>query len=593
MTKLVKALTSTIHLISRHQTSRHLPTVYCYRIRKLRKRREEIQALKGINQVVMSSDGTPHHEENEKVASFVDSMSSATAATAAFSPNKRINDDDHDGRQEAGRHDQATPKPKKRRKSPQVQDVSELTPAPYPFFCYSDHSRDTDMDRLALLEEADHVPSFPVKMHAILSDPELKSIISWDTHGRSFKILRPRDFESKVLPRFFEHASMASFQRQVNGWGFRRLTEGDNRNSYYEEHFLRSLPWLCKKMRRPKVGEKKKSPVQYEPDLVAISKIFPLPTTSTTREIQIVLEVIKKGPKAKIPANWLSDELYDPEQAQKGSDLAATDEDTKPAAAQNHPLSAPDILAPYPLATISAPPPLPVSNPQALLSLLQQNEYSNSRQHALHQTSLAGSLYPIVGRARSHENQLITGMSAAARSQNDRNRDTLFNSLVSDCTATPLSGNSLLASLVAFQTQHHALTATQGHRDISRLVNGNPAMPTTENALALALCAASQNLAISNIAAAPQVFPNQLTISLRLQEMINQVNLGGAGRGMGNNATQSIVFPNSSNIGQIQEGIRGNFADDISNSTNSSTLDLNDLDPDRIEALNRLFRRQY
>lgn len=203
-------------------------------------------------------------EDNEKDASLVNSMSSATTAkTAPRGPKtKRDVYYDHDDFLDAGHRDLATPKPRKRCKAPHAQDVAELKPAPYPFFCYSDHSRDSDIDRLALLEEADHVPSFPIKMHAILSDPELKSIISWDTHGRSFKILRPRDFEAKVLPRFFEHSSMASFQRQVNGWGFRRLTEGDNRNSYYEEHFLRSLPWLCKKMRRPKVGEKKKSPVR-------------------------------------------------------------------------------------------------------------------------------------------------------------------------------------------------------------------------------------------------------------------------------------------------------------------------------------------
>jgi hypothetical protein len=42
-----------------------------------------------------------------------------------------------------------------------------------------------------------------------------------------------------------------------NGWGFRRLTEGANMGSYYEENFLRSMPWLVKNMKRPKVGEKK------------------------------------------------------------------------------------------------------------------------------------------------------------------------------------------------------------------------------------------------------------------------------------------------------------------------------------------------
>lgn len=94
-------------------------------------------------------------------------------------------------------------------------------------------------------------------MHAILSAPDLKDIVDWDDHGRSFRILRPKEFESYVLPRFFEHSKFTSYIRQANGWGFRRLLAGPNRGSYYQEYFLRSMPWLCKKMRRPKVGEKK------------------------------------------------------------------------------------------------------------------------------------------------------------------------------------------------------------------------------------------------------------------------------------------------------------------------------------------------
>ena len=43
---------------------------------------------------------------------------------------------------------------------------------------------------------------------------------------------------------------------------FRRLTEGLNRSSYFEEHFLRDMPWLCKKMSRHKVGGKADLPAR-------------------------------------------------------------------------------------------------------------------------------------------------------------------------------------------------------------------------------------------------------------------------------------------------------------------------------------------
>ena len=97
------------------------------------------------------------------------------------------------------------------------------------------------------------------EMHAILTNPDLAGVVAWAPHGRSWRILRPRDFEIRILPKYFEHSKFSSFVRQANGWGFRRLMADGGRldkNEYYHEYFLRAMPWLCKKMRRPKVNEK-------------------------------------------------------------------------------------------------------------------------------------------------------------------------------------------------------------------------------------------------------------------------------------------------------------------------------------------------
>ena len=76
---------------------------------------------------------------------------------------------------------------------------SVVRPAPY--FYYTDHSLDEDEDPFTPITAAGHVPCFPAKMHAILSNPELKDIIAWAPHGRSWRILQPRQFECYVLPR--------------------------------------------------------------------------------------------------------------------------------------------------------------------------------------------------------------------------------------------------------------------------------------------------------------------------------------------------------------------------------------------------------
>jgi hypothetical protein len=123
---------------------------------------------------------------------------------------------------------------------------------PYPYFYYKDYSTSPDPDPLIPLTPPGRyvafdnhdpvpltvygfahfsgfhvdtrVPNFVAKMHAILSRPNLTDVIVWMPHGRSFKILKPRDFEIRVLPVYFEHSKFSSFIRQANGWGFRRIT---------------------------------------------------------------------------------------------------------------------------------------------------------------------------------------------------------------------------------------------------------------------------------------------------------------------------------------------------------------------------------
>lgn len=96
----------------------------------------------------------------------------------------------------------------------------------YPFYYYRDFSSVPDPDSLTPLTPPGRLPTFPAKMMAILSREELKDVVAWLPHGRSWRVLKPREFEVKVLPKFFEHAKFSSFVRQANGWGFRRITQG-------------------------------------------------------------------------------------------------------------------------------------------------------------------------------------------------------------------------------------------------------------------------------------------------------------------------------------------------------------------------------
>lgn len=121
-------------------------------------------------------------------------------------------------------------------------------------------------------------PPFPVKLHKILSNSEYSDYISWLPHGRSWRVLKPKAFEEKVIPLFFRHAKYASFMRQVNGWGFKRMTQGPDHNSYYHELFLRGLGHLCHKMRRPARAKNAANEAEINPDFYRLSLVAPLPS---------------------------------------------------------------------------------------------------------------------------------------------------------------------------------------------------------------------------------------------------------------------------------------------------------------------------
>ena len=169
-----------------------------------------------------------------------------------------------------------------------------------PFYYYKDFSNVSDPDSLTPLTPPGRVPNFPAKMHAILSRSDLTEIVCWLPHGRAWKVLKPREFEVRVIPTYFEHAKFSSFIRQANGWGFRRITHGKDRNSYYHPLFLRALPHLCKEMKRPGVAKKEAADPEHEPDFYAISELHPVPTHFEDESILLHC-TIQGGPKARMP----------------------------------------------------------------------------------------------------------------------------------------------------------------------------------------------------------------------------------------------------------------------------------------------------
>ena len=92
---------------------------------------------------------------------------------------------------------------------------------------------------------------FPMKLfhlleHIDLNESALGKIMSWQPHGRCFLTHDAKKMEQEnVLSRNY-----TSFCRQLNNWGFKRITRGPDQGAYYHELFLRSKPNLCRAIER-------------------------------------------------------------------------------------------------------------------------------------------------------------------------------------------------------------------------------------------------------------------------------------------------------------------------------------------------------
>jgi HSF-type DNA-binding len=80
-----------------------------------------------------------------------------------------------------------------------------------------------------------------------------KSVVCWQPHGRAFMVHKPKEFVQKVMLHFFNQTKYASFQRQLNLYGFSRLTHGPDKGAYYHGCFVRGERNLCRGMIRQKI----------------------------------------------------------------------------------------------------------------------------------------------------------------------------------------------------------------------------------------------------------------------------------------------------------------------------------------------------
>uniref|UniRef100_A0A1A8NDG0 Heat shock factor 2 n=2 Tax=Nothobranchius pienaari TaxID=704102 RepID=A0A1A8NDG0_9TELE len=77
------------------------------------------------------------------------------------------------------------------------------------------------------MKQNSNVPAFLSKLWTLVEDADTNEFICWSQEGSSFLVLDEQRFAKEILPKFFKHNNMASFVRQLNMYGFRKVMHID------------------------------------------------------------------------------------------------------------------------------------------------------------------------------------------------------------------------------------------------------------------------------------------------------------------------------------------------------------------------------
>ncbi|OCT80214.1 hypothetical protein XELAEV_18027025mg [Xenopus laevis] len=78
------------------------------------------------------------------------------------------------------------------------------------------------------MKQNSNVPAFLSKLWTLVEDSDTNEFITWSQNGQSFLVLDEQRFAKEILPKYFKHNNMASFVRQLNMYGFRKVVHIDS-----------------------------------------------------------------------------------------------------------------------------------------------------------------------------------------------------------------------------------------------------------------------------------------------------------------------------------------------------------------------------
>ncbi|XP_017078975.1 heat shock factor protein isoform X1 [Drosophila eugracilis] len=125
------------------------------------------------------------------------------------------------------------------------------------------------------------VPAFLAKLWRLVDDGDTNRLICWTKDGQSFVIQNQAQFAKELLPLNYKHNNMASFIRQLNMYGFHKITSIDNGGLRFDRDeiefshpfFKRNSPYLLDQIKR-KISNNKNGDDKSALKQEAVSKIL-------------------------------------------------------------------------------------------------------------------------------------------------------------------------------------------------------------------------------------------------------------------------------------------------------------------------------
>lgn len=223
--------------------------------------------------------------------SETETSSSTEMMLTEYIDNRKTTNTEHEPRRVSEAHSEASGGEKRRNSDDLSSSIGDVSSNPYTKF------------------------AFPFKLHSILEnttgsnkneDEENKnggnsnwsSIISWLPSGKAFKIHKPKEFATEIMPEYFSQTKYRSFQRQLHIYGFDRIKDkcSEDYGAYYHELFVRGQSDLCLDMTRKKIkgtglsNEVRKAKAANKANKRPLSSSFSNDATTTTTTFQTSLQ---------------------------------------------------------------------------------------------------------------------------------------------------------------------------------------------------------------------------------------------------------------------------------------------------------------